>query len=681
MSSTVCSDAITGITLSDVHGLANRFEIVSITPTGGITAGGTNATVGPLKLSNAIVNDTWTNKTAINQTVTYVIIPRINGGCIGDAENVVVTVTPEPDLNNLNTTVCSDASTGVTLSDVHGLANRFEIVSITPQAGLVTTAGNATTGALQLSSAIVNDKWTNKTAGSLTVTYAIIPRINGGCIGDQENVVVTISPEPDLNNLNTTVCSDASTGVTLTDVHGLANSFEIVSITPQAGLVTTAGNATVGAGKLSSAIASDKWTNKTAGSLTVTYAIIPRVGGGCIGDQENVVITVNPEPDLNPLSSTVCSDAVTGITLSDVHGLADRFEIVSITPTGGIVAGGTNSTVGTLRLSSAIVNDTWTNKTAINQTVTYVIIPRLNGGCIGDAENVVVTVTPEPDLNNLNTTVCSDASTGVTLTDVHSLANSFNIVSITPQAGLVTTAGNAVTGAGQAANAILNDKWTNKTAGSLTVTYAIIPRIAAGCIGDQENVVITISPEPDLNLLTSTVCSDAVTGITLSDVHGLASRFEIVSITPQAGLVAGGSNATVGALKLSSAIVNDTWTNKTAGALTVTYAIIPRVNLGCIGDQENVVVTVNPEPDLNPLSSTVCSDAITGITLSDVHGLANRFEIVSITPTGGITAGGTNATVGPLKLSNAIVNDTWTNKTAINQTVTYVIIPGLTAAV
>ncbi|MBK7626736.1 MAG: hypothetical protein IPJ16_05975 [Bacteroidales bacterium] len=539
----------------------------------------------------------------------------------------------------------------------------------------MTTAGNATTGALQLSSAIVNDKWTNKTAGSLTVTYAIIPRINGGCIGDQENVVVTISPEPDLNNLNTTVCSDASTGVTLTDVHGLANSFEIVSITPQAGLVTTAGNATVGAGKLSSAIASDKWTNKTAGSLTVTYAIIPRVGGGCIGDQENVVITVNPEPDLNPLSSTVCSDAVTGITLSDVHGLADRFEIVSITPTGGIVAGGTNSTVGTLRLSSAIVNDTWTNKTAINQTVTYVIIPRLNGGCIGDAENVVVTVTPEPDLNNLNTTVCSDASTGVTLTDVHSLANSFNIVSITPQAGLVTTAGNAVTGAGQASNAILNDKWTNKTAGSLTVTYAIIPRIAAGCIGDQENVVITISPEPDLVTPVTTICSDVITGVTLTDVHGLANRFEIVSITPQAGLTPVAGNASTGAGQLSNAIVNDKWINVTAGALTVTYAVIPRINLGCIGDQENVTVTISPEPDLSNLDATVCNNVAIGVILSDVLALADGFDIISITPQAGLTPGGTNVAPGTGKPSNYISLDTWTNGSTGNLTVTYVVVP------
>ncbi len=541
----------------------------------------------------------------------------------------------------------------------------------------MTTAGNATTGAGQADNAIVNDKWTNKTATPLTVTYAIIPRIAAGCIGDQENVVVTISPEPDLNNLNTTICSDVATGVTLSDVHGLANSFEIVSITPQAGLVTTAGNATTGAGQLSTAIVNDKWTNKTAGALTVTYAIIPRVGGGCIGDQENVVITVNPEPDLNPLSSTVCSDAATGITLSDVHGLANSYEIVSITPTGGIIPGGGNATTGTGKLANAILNDTWTNKTAINQTVTYVITPRIAAGCIGDPENVVVTVNPEPDLSNLNTTVCSDASSGVTLDDVHNLANSFEIVSITPQAGLVTTAGNATTGAGQADNAIVNDKWTNKTATPLTVTYAIIPRIAAGCIGDQENVVVTINPEPDLNNLNKTICSNIATGITLSDVHGLATLYEIVSITIQPGLTPDAGNATTGAGKLASAIFNDKFTNITAAALTVTYAVIPRVGGGCIGDQENIVVTVSPEPDLANLNTTVCNNVAINVTLADVLSLADQFDIISITPQAGLTAGGGNVVPANGMPDDYIENDVWINSTTGNLSVTYVVRPSI----
>ena len=677
LSSTVCSDEITGIIFSDIHGIAISYEIVSITQQAGLVSIAGNATTGTGKAANAIQNDKWTNKTPGSRIVTYVVRPRIAVGCIGDQEDVLVTVNPEPDLSALNTTVCSDFTTGVTLTDVHSLANSFEILSITPQAGLVTTAGNATTGAGKAANAIVNDRWTNKTAGLLTVTYAIIPRIAAGCIGDQENVVVSINPEPDLSPLNSTVCSDAVTGITLSDVHGIANSFEIMSITPQAGLVAGGSNSTTGAGKLASAILNDIWTNKTAAALTVTFAIIPRIGAGCTGDQENVVVTVNPEPDLSPLSSTVCSDAVTGITFSDVLGLANSFEIVSITPTGGINGAAGNATTGSGKLAGAIANDTWTNKTAINQTVTYVIVPRINAGCIGDPENVIVTVRPEPDLNNLNTTICSDEPTGVTLADVHSLASSFEIVSIVPQAGLLPAAGNATSGPGKAANAILNDRFTNKTAGALTVTYAVMPRIAAGCIGDQENVVITINPEPDLADLNKTICSDIITGITLSDVHGIANRFNIISIIPGAGLVAGATNASAGADQLSNAIFNDKWTNSTSGPLTVTYRVIPRISGGCSGDQEDIVVTVSPEPDLSDLNTIICNDVATGVILSDVAGLANRFNIISITADPGLTAAAGNATTGNDKLANSIATDVWTNSTTGSLTVTYVIVPSI----
>ena len=680
LGATVCSDAVNAITLSITNSGAYcsgiTYNITNIADGGLLSSAGSPAT-GTGFAANVISNDAWTNKTAANVNVVYTVVPVSLQNCSGTPEDITVVINPEPDLNNLNKTVCSDDATGITLSDVHGLANRFEIVSITPQAGLVTTAGNASTGPGQLANAIFNDKWTNKTATLKTVTYAIIPRINGGCIGDQENVVVTVNPEPDLKLLSSTVCSDAITGITLSDEHGLADRFEIVSITPQAGLATTAGNATTGTGKLANAILNDKWTNKTASALTVTYAIIPRINAGCIGDQENVVVTVNPEPDLKLLNSNVCSDAITGITLSDEYGLADRFEIVSITPQAGLATTAGNATTGTGKLANAILNDKWTNKTASSLTVTYAIIPRINGGCIGDQENVIVTVNPEPDLKLLSSDVCSDAITGITLSDEYGLADRFEIVSITPQAGLTTTAGNSTTGTGKLANAILNDKWTNKTATALTVTYAIIPRINGGCIGDQENVIITVNPEPDLKDLNKTVCSTVATGITLSDVHSLADRFEIVSITPQAGLTGDPGNSTTGPLQLAGAIANDKWTNLTASALKVIYTVIPRINGGCIGDPENVEVTISPEPDLSNLSTTVCNNVAIGVILSDVLGLADQFNILSISAQTGLTPGAGNVTAGNAKPANYISSDKWINTTTGNLTVTYEVVPSI----
>ncbi|MCA1800353.1 MAG: hypothetical protein LC650_03580, partial [Actinobacteria bacterium] len=377
------------------------------------------------------------------------------------------------------------------------------------------------------------------------------------------------------------------------------------------------------------AIYNDTWANKTATSLTVTYAVIPRVAGGCIGDQENIVVTIDPEPDLVTPTPTLCSDEAIAVTLSDVHGLADSYEIVSISATGGISAGVGNATTGAGQDADAIYDDTWTNKTAIAQTVTYSVIPRIAGGCIGDEEDIVVTINPEPDLVTPAPAVCSDDAIEVTLSDVHTIANSYEIVSITATGGISGGGGNATTGTGQAADAIYNDTWTNRTATAQTVTYSVVPRIAGGCIGDEEDIVVTINPEPDLVTPAPTVCSDEAIEVTLSDVHGLADTYEIVSITPGAGLVAGAGNASTGAGQPANAIYNDTWNNRTATSRTVTYAVIPRVAGGCIGDQENIVVTINPEPDLVTPSPTVCSNDAIEVTLSDVHTLADSYEIVS----------------------------------------------------
>jgi secreted protein with Ig-like and vWFA domain len=136
-------------------------------------------------------------------------------------------------------------------------------------------------------------------------------------------------------------------------------------------------------------------------------------------------------------------------------------------------------------------------------------------------------------------------------------AASYEIISITPQVGLTAAVGNATTGAGQVAAAIVNDVFTNVTSGSLTVVYNVRP-FAGGCFGDAINVTLTVSPEPVMNAsLNATVCSDAVSGITLntSGTSAAASSYDIISITPQIGLVAAVGNATTGVGQAASAIV------------------------------------------------------------------------------------------------------------------------------
>jgi hypothetical protein len=546
--------------------------------------------------------------------------------------------------------------------------------------------GNATTGAGQVAAAIVNDVFTNVTSGSLTVVYNVRP-FAGGCFGDAINVTLTVSPEPVMNaSLNATVCSDAVSGITLntSGTSAAASSYDIISITPQVGLVAAVGNATTGVGQAASAIVNDVFTNPTAVPLTVVYNV-RALTGSCYGSALNITLTISPEPVMSgSLSGTVCSDAVSGITLA-TNGTsigAGSYTINSITIAPGLLASGTNATIGAGQAAAAIVNDVFTNPTAGALTVVYNVTP-VTATCAGNAVNITLTVNPEPVMSaSLNATVCSAAVSGITFnTNGTSVgAASYEIISITPQVGLTAAVGNATTGAGQVAAAIVNDVFTNVTSGSLTVVYNVRP-FAGGCFGDAINVTLTVSPEPVMNAsLNATVCSDAVSGITLntSGTSASASSYDIISITPQVGLVAAVGNATTGVGQAASAIVNDVFTNPTAVPLTVVYNV--RALTGsCYGSALNITLTVSPEPVMSgSLSGTVCSDAVSGITLA-TNGTsigAGSYTINSITIAPGLLASGTNATIGAGQAAGAIVNDVFTNPTAGALTVVYNVTPG-----
>ena len=88
-----------------------------------------------------------------------------------------------------------------------------------------------------------------------------------------------------------------------------AAGYNITEIRVSGGLTAGAGNAVVGDGQGANAIFNDVFTNQTASSLTVEYDVVPVSGEGCEGEMRTVILTVRPEPVLDPnLDATVCSD-------------------------------------------------------------------------------------------------------------------------------------------------------------------------------------------------------------------------------------------------------------------------------------------------------------------------------------------------------------------------------------
>ena len=136
---------------------------------------------------------------------------------------------------------------------------------------------------------------------------------------------------------------------------------------------------------------------------------------------------------------------------------------------------------------------------------------------------------------------------------------------------------------------------------------------------------IIVYPNPEVSNQTATICSASTVDLVLGDDADGPSvvSYDLTAITPEAGLVAGSSNAVLGTNLASDAIVLDEWTNTGTTPLDVVYSFIPYDAVGCIGPSFSVTVTVNPEPVpppvIDPLSD--CDDDTDGLLSFDMSGV------------------------------------------------------------
>lgn len=692
LNATVCSGLPTGVVLTTAAGsfAAATYNITNIVDNGLTDLSGT-AIVGNGFGANAIQNHAWQNLTNASVQVVYTIVPVSADGCEGNPVNVTITVNPEPILNpSLNTTVCSDVPSGIVLGVNAGsvAAATYTIVSINT-GGLTATAGNPVTGTNKGINEIADDAWRNTGNAPVNVVYSIRPVSASGCIGAQVDVVLTVNPEPVLDpGLNTTVCSNNASGIVL-NTNGTsigALTYNITNINNN-GLTAVAGNPVTGTGFNANEISDDVWRNFGAVNVNVLYTIVPVSApgdGGCLGKPVVVTLTVRPEPVLSTtLDRTVCSDNNIGLVLNTngTSVAAANYNIISITPDGALVPDAGNVSPANGVTNNYLSNLRYTNTTASNLQVVIRVAPVSAAGCIGDEEDIIITIQPEPVLDPaLDLTACSGLETGLVLNTngVSVAAATYNVTNISVSGGLVPRVGNAIVANGVGASYLQNDAFTNTTSGPLNVNYTIRPVSAAGCLGDAVIVVLTVNPEPVINLgLNRTVCSDEVAGITLNTngVSVVAADYDILNITVPAGLTPGAGNVAIANGVANNYIFSDTYENHTSTPLQVIYEVRGRSADGCFGANRNIILTVNPEPVINPaLNATVCSDVASGIVLSTNGSsvAAASYSLISVNIAGGLTPAAGNATAGVSGVgSTYIVNDRFTNTTTGNLTVVY----------
>ena len=569
-----------------------------------------------------------------------------------------VTVKPEPVGVAQTPIVCSDVVLGVgatlTTNGTSVSAASYTINSITfsPATPLTASAGTPVTGSNKAATELIDDSWTNKTAGNVNVIYTVTPISSAGCSGSSFTVTVTVQPEPVGANGTATVCSDVVTGYTLSG----ASSYNI-SVNSN-GLVQSGGTSSGGTGKLATEIATDSWTNTNSvpASVDVVYTIVPVSALGCLGDPYTVTVSVKPEPRGFNDAKQICSTSGVGYTLqtsninnggSGGNSLASTFQWVAASnaSVGGETSAGP--------VSSGTISDVLTNTTNLDQVVVYTVTPTGVNGCLGDTFTVSVTVKPEPVGVAQTQTTCSDVMANYNL--INNVALLGNNIGSTFT--WIAISNSNVTGESTSSQSgsIITDNLNNVTSIDQTVVYNATPTGVNGCVGSVFQVSIKVKPEPvGTTLSAPTICSGSSVNYSLQGninlVNSLASTFTWIA----------SSNTNISGASTTSAqttsTITDVLVNTSFIPQSIDYTINPTGMDGCSGDVFVVTVTVNPKvqisagPDL-----ALCSDNPT----IQLQGL------VIYAPNGVVWTGGTGIYSAN---TNPTSNYNFNNPLEINQT-------------
>ncbi|CAN5261349.1 hypothetical protein BH09BAC3_BH09BAC3_22840 [soil metagenome] len=613
----VCSGVISSVTLGVAPGSvgATTYNINSITFTG-LTAGASNTGIGTGKLANAIFNDVYINTTNGPIPAVYKIVPVSAAGCLGPEATLTLTINASPEVeDNLGQTVCSDAVGGITLATKGSStpASNYNIISVTIQAGLIANAGNVAIPASAVAPGyLATDRFDNPTNAVLTVTYRVEPRSGLNCLGPQKDIVLKIEPTIKATPINNkpNICSTSGNGADPTDI------LFVSPTVPTAGVITFSYTAVSSIGAQMSGFVpalsnlaagyriTDNLVNNSNAPAFVTYTITPiangaRGGAGCNGTPVPVVVNVEPKPKLvaAPTIRTVCEGVATNISLTSLTtpsvGTVE-YLLVSAVATGGVTGASAN---GTVFAKTSTLNDILSNPGISQETVTYTLRPRINGGagCIGDDVTVTISVNPRPSVTATpQAPVCSGVDP-VNITLTYDVPLTIGTWTVSAPATIV----GASPGAGDNIFQILFNNGNVVE----TVNYTVTP-IANGCGGTPLVVSVQVNPRAKVlgTPLTKVVCHGASLNIPLSSNVAAGVTYAWVVDDPN-GLGAPGS------FDGSGSTIVQPLTNTLGFQASLTYTITPTGPGGCIGESKIMIVTVSPEISaafLNPVPDAVC---------------------------------------------------------------------------
>jgi gliding motility-associated-like protein len=661
----ICSGGGINISPSGVpSGTTYSWNNPSVTPASAITDWSAQNS------QTSITQGSLTNTTNAVATIIYTVTPSVNS-CSGSTFTVTVTVNPKPVIPDQAANICSNTS--FSINPANGVPNTSTIVPagtmytwsnpVSATAGAISGGSAETTGLSSISQTLINN-----TNASATLTYRVRPLSGaaGSCAGDSFSVVVTVNPQPGISDQAKTICSGSS--FTATPSGAPAGT----TYTWSAPVSNPASANSGGTAQTNSSTISQILTNNTDAVATLTYVVTP-TSGTCGNGTFNVIVTVNPKPQVSNITTNICSGSAFSVTPSTAlpndivpAGTSYTWGVPVSSPVGA-VSGGTAQT------GKATIGEVLTNNTNANATLTYTITPS-TPDCTGPTFTVTVTVKSKPVIPDQSASICTGSSFSINLTNNPSTTILPSGTTYSWPAPVSNPLGIITGSSAQSAVTNISQTLTNATNASAILTYRISP-LAGSCAGDSFSVDVTVKPVASIANETTTICSGNNFTITPSsgapNVIPASTTYAWTNpVSNPAGAVTGGSAQT------TQTSISQVLTNHSTGNGTLTYTVTPTSPGGCNGGPFIVTVNVNGKPEIPDTAIAICSN--NSFTIAPVHngtsmiipsGTFYTWTTPVSSPLNAITGGSAQAT------GVASVSQTLTNTTNATATLIYTVTP------
>ncbi|MFL2610160.1 MAG: PKD domain-containing protein, partial [Flavobacteriaceae bacterium] len=582
-----------------------------------------------------------TGSSEVSEIATIVVTPTYeNDGvtCIGDPETFTITVNPGAQVDPVVSQVLCVGDTTeeieFTTTNTDGTTT-YAWTNDNPAIGLASSGPEDATATTIPSFVVTND-----TTNALVATIVVTPTYeNSGviCTGNSETFTITVNPEAQVDPVVSQVlCIGDSTEeieFTTTNTDG-TTTYAWTNDNTNIGLAASGPEVAT-----ATTIPSFVVTNNTTNALVATIEVTPiyeNDGVTCEGNPETFTITVNPEAQVEPLTSqALCVGDTTDeieFTTINTDG-ATTYTWTNDNPAIGLAASGPDDSTATT-IPSFIV----TNETTNALVATIVVTPTYdNNGviCTGNSETFTITVNP---LGQVEPVVSQELCAGDSTDEIIFTTTNTDGTTTYTWTNDNTNIGLAASGTGDILSFTSSLVTTSQIATiEVTPTYL---NDGVTCEGNPETFTITVNPEAQVDPVVSQVLC---VGETTDDIEFTTintdgtTTYTWTNDNPAIGLDAVGNGDIP-----SFVVANDTDT-----ALVATIVVTPNYDnngFTCVGDTETFTITVNPGAQVNPvLSQELCigdsTDEIV-FTTTNTDG-ATTYAWTNDNPAIGLAASGT----------------------------------------